>query len=160
MGTVRGDVVGVLEDKSIVVADYHDQRILAWKDGASTVLYDSTGERFNAVVATHDSVWVVYGDHFGRIAEGVLRDQQQGYAMFGARSGHQLALLVVEYVGAEEARVMLMNDTTRSYTELDVIPFDFSTGVDLRTDCIVIWGMGECLLQIPGDPSAWTPYRE
>ena len=160
MGTVQGVIKGVLGDLSVVSAVFGNNTVLSWRDGQSTELYASPDESIRDVVALNDSVWVLYGDHFGRIVDGALYDYQEGYAMLQARSGHQAVLVVCDYFGSDEARIMLLNDITSSYTELGRVPYDDRlTRVELAVDTVIVWGYENRLFSIPASASDWTIYE-
>jgi len=156
LGLVRGNIAGVLADSSIVLVDFEENTLSAWKDNQSTVLFSSSGEQIRNVAVTADAIWVVFIDHFGRVVDGALRDRQEGYAMLEGSSGHQLVFLVVDQPLASEARVMLMNDTIHSYAELGRVPCGFLSRVELREDRVIVWGDETSVLPIPAEAEAWT----
>ena len=159
LGSAQGNIAGVLSDSSIVLIDFTENTVSAWKDNPSTVLYASSGEQIHTAAATADSLWVVFSDHFGRVVDGALRDRQEGYAMLNGRSGHQLVFLVVDQPLASEAKVMLMNDITHSYAELGRVPYSYLSRVELREDCVIVWGEENRVLPIPAEADAWTIYQ-
>ncbi|MCL2544710.1 MAG: hypothetical protein FWE77_02195 [Clostridia bacterium] len=149
LGSVQGNTVGVLADSSIVLIDFDENTVPAWKANESTVLYSSE-EPLLTAAATPDSVWVIFADHFGRVVDGELRDRQEGYAMLMGRSGYQLVFLVMERPGESEARVVLVNDITRSIEELGRVPYShYSSHVELRENAVIVWGEETRVLPIP-----------
>ena len=163
MGSIQGGiagVAGVLADASIVLIDFDENTVSAWKDDESTVLYASLDAQIHTAAATADSVWVIFGDHFGRVVDGALHDRQEGYAMLLGRSNHQLVFLVVERPGASEARVVLVNDVINAFAELGRVPYSHSSRVELQRDHVVVWEEGPRVLPISAEGVQWTLYED
>ena len=164
IGTVRGQLYGVLADGSIITLDRQAEKVLAWKDGKTTTLYTAPGtESIYSLETTDDTIWVAYQNYFGRIVDGELRDIQVGGIRSSARSGRQLALWIVDLADTSRYKVMLCNDVLGAYTLLadapdaDGRPSGF---LELHTDHIVVHDGITSILPIPSDASAWTPYEE
>jgi len=162
MGLVRGSINGVLEDGSILLADHRKNTVSAWKDRKTLTLYSTPSEQLYDVAIAGHSLWAVHFGHFGRIADGELRDIQQGYATVRARSGSQLVLLVLDESSAGEARVILIDDAMNAWTELGRVPYDPYARAELSVASVIIWGQEPRLLAIPesADVDAWIPYEE
>lgn len=160
VGTVEGYVFGVLSDGSIILANNDFNKVLAWKNGKTTTLYESpVGESFRLIETTREEIWVVYGDSYGRIENGALCDRQQGIVRGTARSGLQVALLVTEQMDTEDCWVVLVNDVVGSYANLGSAPYSgLSTSLMLQTDCVIVLGEVDTKLPIPSEASAWTVY--
>lgn len=158
MGTVRGTIRGVLTDSSIVLVDFAKRTVSTWKDGKTTVIYASD-EPFRDVAATNETIWVIYEDHFGQIVNGVLSDDQEGYAISSARSGNQLVLLVLREFGAKEARVMLINDVLGAYADMGSVPYDIWSRVEMRAEGVIVWGGESRTLSIPTSAATWMIYE-
>ena len=160
LGSVRGDIKGVLADSRIVTVDYRANAVLAWKNGKSTTLYTSTNHILDAGV-TNDQIWVIHDGYLGRIADGGLQNCMQGSAYFAARSGCQAVILVRDQLGDwAQARVILTNDVIHSYAELGTIGYSAITCVDMRTDAVTVWGAESRIFSIPADEYAWTAYED
>ena len=162
LGIVDGFIVGVLADASIVLADYYGEKTVStWKDGVYTVLYASPDEKLGGVYATQDSVWVSRDGTLGRIENGTLHDIQKGYVQAEGRTAHQLVFLVRDHLGADEADVLLIQDSMHAYTYLGRVPYVSASGkgMELHADHVVYWGKGRHVLAIPSEPSAWTSYE-
>ena len=158
IGTVKDNIVGVLGDASIVVANYKKNTVSAWKDGVYSVLYSSPDRKLATVFVVHDSVWVSHGDHFGRIENGALVDRQEGLAYVLARTTQQTVFGVQAHRDAEEVRLLLVNDATRSYTYLGSVPYAPGSGMELYPHYVVYWGNGRHAFAVPSESSAWTRY--
>ena len=163
LGSVQGKIEGALSDSSIVIANYDSNTISVWKDGKLTVLYTFPDNKFG-VMPVNDSIWLRRSGHFGRLVNGELRDCWAGYTSAEARTAHQLVFLVRDQIGADEARVLLIDDLTRSYAWLGRVPYNngfVSQWIELHRDHVVYYnGLDERhVLAIPTDESAWTAYE-